>query len=152
MDYERGLAAFKQLAESTNWYQDFTVHEAALRENLRDERRYGPAEQSRRDRARLVDQLNALALEHLGISFNDLCLGVLPSPRAQPQTPAAERGQRCADLAEHIRETLELIKQYEDQRRLADDPKAKRRVEREIAELRVQLDAYQAEYRELGCR
>ncbi len=84
MDYERGLAAFKQLAEGTDWYQDLAVYEAPLRENLRDERRYGPAEQSRRDRARLVDQLNALALEHVGISFNDLCLGVSPPSRPQP--------------------------------------------------------------------
>lgn len=61
------------------------------------------------------------------------------------------RDQRCADLSEHIRETLDLIKQYEDQRRLTDDPKARRRAEREIAELRSQLAAYEAEYRELGC-
>lgn len=81
MNYERGLDAFKQLAEGTDWYQDFTVHEALLRENLRDERRYGPSEQTRRDRTRIVDQLNALALAHLGISFNDLCMGELPSLR-----------------------------------------------------------------------
>jgi RecA/RadA recombinase len=62
------------------------------------------------------------------------------------------RDQRCSDLAESIRETLELVKQYEDQRRLADDPKAKRRAEREITDLRSQLAAYEAEYRELGCQ
>ena len=81
MDYKRGLDAFKQLSEGAEWYQDFTVHEAALRDNLRDERRYGPSEQTRRDRTRIVDQLNALALEHLGISFNDLCLGQSPLPQ-----------------------------------------------------------------------
>lgn len=84
MDYERGLDALKQLAEGGDWYQDFTVHEAALRENLRDERRYGPSEQTRRDRTRIVDQLNALALQHLDISFNDLCLGKQPTPKTQP--------------------------------------------------------------------
>ncbi len=62
------------------------------------------------------------------------------------------RDQRCVDLAENIRQTMELIKQYEDQRRLADDPKAKRRAEREIADLRTQLAAYEAEHRELGCK
>jgi len=62
------------------------------------------------------------------------------------------RQRCCADLAESIRETLELIKQYEDQRRLADDPKIKRRTEREIVELRSQLSAYEAEYQELGCK
>jgi hypothetical protein len=79
MNYERGLDAFKQLAQGTEWYQDFAVYEAPLRENLRDERLYGPSEQTRRDRTRIVDQLNALALEHLGISFNDLCLSKQPS-------------------------------------------------------------------------
>jgi len=75
------------------------------------------------------------------------------SPRpAQTETGLASREQRCADLAESIRETLELIKQYEDQRRLADDPKAKRRAEREIADLRSQLAKYEAEYRDLGCQ
>jgi hypothetical protein len=84
MDYERGLDALKQFAEGTDWYQDFAVYEAPLRENLRDERRYGPSEQTRRDRTRIVDQLNALALKHLGISFNDLCMG------KQPPSSAAE--------------------------------------------------------------
>ena len=86
MNYERGLNVFKQLAEGTEWYQDFTVHEAALSENLRDERRYGPSEQTRRDRTRIADQLNALALQHLGISFNDLCLGKQPPSSPTPET------------------------------------------------------------------
>lgn len=85
LDYERGLEAFKRLAEGTDWYQDFTVYEAPLRENLRDERQYGPSEQSRRDRTRLTDQLNGLALEHLGISFNDLCLGLQPTLKKTTQ-------------------------------------------------------------------
>jgi hypothetical protein len=87
MDFERGLDAFKRLAEGTAWYQDFAVHEAPLRENLRDERRYGPSEQTRRDRTRIVDQLNALALKHLGVSFNDLCQGVKPTPLVQTPPP-----------------------------------------------------------------
>ena len=32
-----------------------------------------------------------------------------------------------------------------------NDPKMKRHIEREIADLRMQLAAYEAEYRELGC-
>ena len=71
--------------------------------------------------------------------------------RATEVAGATDRDQRCADLAENIRETLELIKQYEDQCRLADDPKAKRRAEREIADLRAQLDGYETERRRLGC-
>lgn len=108
MNYERGLEAFKKLAEGTSWYQDFALYEASLRENLRDERRYGPSEQTRRDRARLVDQLNALALAQLGLSFNDLCLGLAPTAQAssgakgQGNTPGSETlygtGQRWAVL------------------------------------------------------
>ncbi len=60
--------------------------------------------------------------------------------------------QRCADLAENIRETLKLIKQYEDQHRLTSYPNEKRRAEREITDLRTQLSTYQAEARELGCK
>lgn len=64
---------------------------------------------------------------------------------------AASQQRRCEDLAGSIQETLELIKQYEDQRRLADDPKAKRRAEREIKELRRQLQEYETERRTLAC-
>ncbi|MGQ9677397.1 MAG: hypothetical protein ACUVX1_17165 [Chloroflexota bacterium] len=71
---------------------------------------------------------------------------------ARTEAGLSSREQRCADLAESIRETLELIKQYEDQRLLADDPKAKRRAEREIADLEGQLAEYEAEYRDLGCQ
>ena len=77
--------------------------------------------------------------------------GKEPRQPAQAQSIPASRDQRCADLAKSTRETLDLIKQYEDQRRLADDPKVKRRAEREIADLRHQLEEYEAAARELGC-
>lgn len=83
MNYEQGLEALKKLAEGGGWLNDFAPHEAALRENLRDERRYGPDEQSRRARIRIADQLNELALTHAGISFNDLCLGKTPPLQAK---------------------------------------------------------------------
>ena len=104
MDYERGLDALKQLAEGADWHQDFTVQEAPLLENLRDERRYGPSEQTRRDRTRLVDRLNALALDHLGISFNDLCMGKPPPPRLS--SPEAERNRDWDWDTEVIRQLL----------------------------------------------
>jgi hypothetical protein len=63
---------------------------------------------------------------------------------------APGRDQRRASLAAAIRETLALIEQYETRRRLADDPKTRRRAAREIADLRAQLAAYEAEYRELN--
>jgi nucleoside phosphorylase len=70
--------------------------------------------------------------------------------RGATRTPTG-RARRCADLAAGIDEALSLIKQYDDERRLTDDPKARLRAERSIADLRVQLDGYQREQRELGC-
>jgi hypothetical protein len=78
MDYELGLDVLKRYAEGADWYDDFDLYEAQLCENLRDERRYGPSEQSRRDRARIVESLNLLARDHLDTSFNDLCMGGQP--------------------------------------------------------------------------
>ena len=75
--------------------------------------------------------------------------------QARPvETPPTKRPfvwQRCADLNGHIRETMELIRQYEEQRRLADDPRAIMRAERAIAGLKSQLDEHQAEAQDLGC-
>lgn len=116
MDYERGLDALRQLAEGTDWHQDFTVHEAPLLENLRDERRYGPSEQTRRNRTRIVDRLNALALEHLGMSFNDLCMGRQPPPRPLTET----KGNGVPADSEHLYGTgtswavLVGVNEYED--------------------------------------
>jgi hypothetical protein len=59
--------------------------------------------------------------------------------------------QRCTDLAENIREAWSLIKLYEEQCRLAGDPKEKRRAEREIEDLRQQVAEYEAEARRLSC-
>jgi len=57
--------------------------------------------------------------------------------------------RRRLDLEEHTRETLNLIKEYEEKRRLSDDPKEQRDCEREIADLRQLLARYQAELDEL---
>lgn len=57
--------------------------------------------------------------------------------------------QRRAALTGNIRETLKLIKAYEDKRRLADDPKEQRDAERQIADLRRLLEEYRAELAEL---
>jgi hypothetical protein len=78
MDFERGLKAMQQFAQGTSWEQDFLLYEARLRANLRDEQRFGATEHSRNERARIVDQLNALALANLPVTFNQLCLGTQP--------------------------------------------------------------------------
>jgi hypothetical protein len=53
--------------------------------------------------------------------------------------------QRRRDLESHVQETLALLKEYEDQLRLSDDPRERRRVEGEIAQLRHLLASYHAE-------
>jgi len=60
--------------------------------------------------------------------------------------------RRRQDLEEHIRKTLALIKEYEEKRRLSDDPKEQRNCEREIADLRRLLTRYQAELGEIERR
>lgn len=74
-----------------------------------------------------------------------------PSQLTPSQSAQTGSDQRCADLAENIREAWSLIKLYEEQRRLAGDPKEKRRAEREIQDLRQQAAEYKAEARRLGC-
>jgi LuxR family glucitol operon transcriptional activator len=57
--------------------------------------------------------------------------------------------KRRKDLESSIQETLDLIKQYEEKRRLADDPKEQKDCERQIADLRQLLEEYRAELSEL---
>ncbi len=59
--------------------------------------------------------------------------------------------QRCDHLDELIYEALELLKEYRRSRLLADDPKEKHRLERQIADLKAQLRDYEAEYQKLRC-
>lgn len=65
----------KLYLQNTTDYQEFLLLGLRLQENLQDERLYGGNEQIRHDRARIIQQLNRLALEHLHASFNDLCAG-----------------------------------------------------------------------------
>ena len=53
--------------------------------------------------------------------------------------------QRRRDLESHVQKTLVLIREYEEQLRLSDDPRQQREAEREIARLRQLLASYQAE-------
>ena len=69
-----------------------------------------------------------------------------------PVRPAqTSKAQRCSDLTENIRDTQDLLKRYEERRRLEDDPRAVRRAERNITDLREELAEYQEEARRLGC-
>jgi hypothetical protein len=74
VNYLRGLDKLRDAATNTVWYSEFLVQEAALRENLRDEARYGSTDQLRHSRSRIIDQLNTMAIRQINLSFNDLCL------------------------------------------------------------------------------
>lgn len=84
MNYEQGLMILRKLSNGTDWFADALLYEARLLENLQQERLYGTSEQYRTTRAQIVDQLNRLTYKHLGISFNDLCQGLLPNSQATP--------------------------------------------------------------------
>ena len=73
MDIEHGLAVLERSAQKAKWRDDFALYEAQMRDLLADELRYGPSEQTRRDRSRILENLNKLALQHVGVSFNRLC-------------------------------------------------------------------------------
>ncbi|MCL4298983.1 MAG: hypothetical protein KJ077_24815 [Anaerolineae bacterium] len=53
--------------------------------------------------------------------------------------------QRRQDLEDNIRDSLELIKQYEDKHRLSNDPKEQKDSESQIADQRRLLERYRAE-------
>jgi len=58
---------------------------------------------------------------------------------------ASAGNARREQLKEHIRETFELISQYEEKLRLSNDPKEKARCRRILAEQREYLEGYQRE-------
>ncbi len=74
---ERGLAALGQLLAhaDADTRLAFSVLESRLLDNMKDERLYGSTETIRAERARIVAELNRLALDHVGRSFNELCGG-----------------------------------------------------------------------------
>ena len=72
--YERGLEKLlERLGKDHPRYVDVLVLQSRLLENLAQARRYGDTEARRAERAQIVDQLNALALKHLDLIFNELC-------------------------------------------------------------------------------
>jgi hypothetical protein len=76
-DLERGLAALGQLLAhaDADTRLSLSVLESRLLDNLKDERLYGSTETIRAERARIVGELNRLALDQVGQSFNALCGG-----------------------------------------------------------------------------
>lgn len=72
--YEHGLAELlKQLGKDHPLYIEVLTLQVRLRENLNGIREYGDDENGRASRARIIGSLNRLALDAVGVSFNDLC-------------------------------------------------------------------------------
>ena len=71
------LVALKQRLEQADAETclAFAVLESHLRDNLQDDHLYGSSEVIRSERARIVYELNRLALNLVGPSFNELCGG-----------------------------------------------------------------------------
>lgn len=93
MDYVLGLSTLRMYAERKSWYAEFLIYESRLLENLYNEDLYGSSEQSRVDRAKIVDQLNRLAYRQCGVYFNDLCKRTQnrhPPTASLPHANAAE--------------------------------------------------------------
>lgn len=92
MDYEYGLELLKEIAKRSGWYQEVLPYEERLLSILQDEQLYGPAQQTGQERHRVAHQLNRLCIQHLEVSFNDLCQGIVSSPASSPAQLARSLG------------------------------------------------------------
>jgi len=73
MSYETGIKRLLEwLGSGHPRYAEALTLQARLSENIAQTRRYGDNETRRTDRAQIVDSLNCLALETVGMSFNEL--------------------------------------------------------------------------------
>jgi formylglycine-generating enzyme required for sulfatase activity/energy-coupling factor transporter ATP-binding protein EcfA2 len=82
-NFERGLTELKSRlrAGHPDRLLDFSTLEARLLDNLHYERQHGTTEAMRATRSQVLRELNRLAMDTLGITFNDLCKGVGPPMR-----------------------------------------------------------------------
>jgi len=72
--YETGLThLLRRLGKDHPRYTEALTLQSRLLENIVQARRYGDTETRRAERAQIVEQLNTLALDALGKSFNELC-------------------------------------------------------------------------------
>jgi formylglycine-generating enzyme required for sulfatase activity len=92
LNYERGLAALNDLLSQgdAETRLNFAVLESRLLDNLQDDRRYGQTETIRSDRARIIEELNRIALA-CGVTFNDLCkIRIEPTSPGGPSQPVEQ--------------------------------------------------------------
>ncbi len=89
MNYKHGLTNLEsQLkANHSEHLLEFSTLEARLLDNLRSEQQYGTNETVRSDRAKVVGELNRMAFDTIGISFNELCTKSSPRVYGIPTLP-----------------------------------------------------------------
>lgn len=75
MDYRQGLATLERYLATADEEsrQTFNLYKSQLLENLRDEERFGPTQETKHSRARVVDRLNQLAAPLASTSFTNMC-------------------------------------------------------------------------------
>ncbi len=95
MDYELGFETLKAclVRADRKLQSEFATLEERFKENERAARLFGSSENTRNERNQIVHALNNLALEHCGVSFNDLCRGKSPTPKIQT-TPGDDKAPR----------------------------------------------------------
>ena len=76
---EGGLQVVKDALRGVDQdtFLDFSALESRLLENIRSERLCGSTETVRSERAKVIQELNRLAIKHLGRTYNDACEGNL---------------------------------------------------------------------------
>ena len=111
MNYQNGFMHLRQCltGHMPEMLNALSTLEDRFRKNERAERIFGVSENTRNEHAQIIYSLNELALEHCGVSFNDLCMGKQPVPREQQ-----------AQEPNEIIETLRRIEQKLDQGRAED--------------------------------
>jgi restriction endonuclease len=95
LDYNAALDRLRLQVEGTNRLLEFLSLESRLRGNLEDEELYGSTKDRRSERDQIIGDLNKLALDLLGISFNDLAAGkalAIRVPTGKTQALAAALG------------------------------------------------------------
>ena len=99
MNYQIGIANLRScLQQAPESLAELNTLEHRLQENQRAERIFGTSENTRNERSQIIFALNELALKHCGVSFNELCQRVAPTPVviAQPEPSPANSGPNSA--------------------------------------------------------
>jgi len=91
--YKTGLTRLlKRLGSDHPHYVKALTLQTRLLENTAQVRNYSDSENLRSERNRILTQLNRLALESLGVTFNELCDLVVEPPQPQAVCPVVPLG------------------------------------------------------------